>query len=190
VSTLSELSAIPWTEKSVASGNAANVPQALAGLLSPDETVRDRSYWQLDNEVVLQSDLYEAACLVVPFLIRFLSERVPHGRDRIYDLLYEIANGDAPSTVACCTTEGEELPLKEACTRELKKGLTVFLRDTSDENPLIREKAKDLLELLTGDEAGKNHGHELTPPSRDARPDTRPARANGSPRAKKSENQA
>lgn len=157
--TLEDLSAIPWSQKSIASGNAAHVPEALAGLLSPDATVRNRSYWQLDNEVVLQSDLYEAAYFVIPFLIRFLSEKVPHGRDRIYDLLYEIAHGDAPSTVTCRISDGEVVPLKQACAAELKKGLQVLLRDTSDADPLIRQKAKELIQLLPSDEAENNGGH-------------------------------
>jgi len=156
VPTLKELSAIPWNQKSVASGKAATVPQALAGLVSPDDTVRNRSYWQLDNEVVLQSDLYEAAYFAIPFLIQFLSEKVAHGRDRIHGLLYEIAHGEAPSTIVCRTTEGKELPLKEACARELEKGMSVFLSDTSDPNPLIREKAKDLIEVLTSNAAGNS----------------------------------
>jgi hypothetical protein len=159
VPTLNELSAVPWGQKSVASGSAAHVPQALAGLVSPDAAVRNRSYWQLDNEVVLQSDLYEAAYFVIPFLIRFLSEKSPHGRDRIYDLLFEIANGEAPTTITCETSDGDVLPLKQACAGELKKGLSVFRRDTSDADPLIRQKAKELIELLTSGEAEKNGGH-------------------------------
>lgn len=146
-----ELSQIPWGEKSVASGKADKVPQALLGLISPDEAVRNRSYWQLDNEVVLQSDLYEAAYFVIPVLIEFLSEKVPHGRERIYDLLYEVANGDAPRSVTCRTAEGDEIPLKEACSLELAKGLHVFRRDTRDANPLIRQKASSLLDMLKSD---------------------------------------
>src|SRR5437868_596771 len=118
-----DLCSIPWSEKSVASGRADSVPQALMGLVSPDASLRDRSYWQLDNEIVLQSDLYEAAYFVIPFLIQFLRAKVPHGRDRIYDLLHEIAHGDAPASVMCRTKEGNEVPLKEACSREVAKGL-------------------------------------------------------------------
>lgn len=84
---MKDLFKIAWHEKAVASGKADNVPNALAGLLSPDETVRNRSYWQLDNEVVCQSDLYEAAHFAIPYLIHSLSARVPYGRDRICELL-------------------------------------------------------------------------------------------------------
>jgi hypothetical protein len=126
------LRAIPWSQMSVASGKADHVPQALAGLVSPDERLRDRSYWQLDNEIVLQSDLYDAAYFVIPFLIQYLRERVPHGRDRIYDLLIEIGRGFAPPTILCRTTEGDSVPVRDACVREILKGFGVFLRDTAD----------------------------------------------------------
>src|SRR5438132_1009336 len=169
--TQEELSTIPWSQKSTASGNAAKVPQALAGLVSPDATVRERSYWQLDNEVVVQSDLYEAACLVIPFLIRFLSENVAHGRDRICDLLCEIGHGGDTSTVTCRTMDGQVAPLKVGCTGELKQGLDVFLRDTNDPDPLIRDKANELIEPLNSAE-DDNDGHSVARPSGDARPDT------------------
>jgi len=143
-----DVSTVAWSEKSVASGKAVNVPQALVGLLSPDGKVRNRSYWQLDNEIVLQSDLYEAAYFVIPFLVRSLSEKAVYGRDCIYDLLYEIAQGDSPATVVCQTNDGDLVPLKEACARELNKGLSVFVRDSADGNNVISAKAKELLELL------------------------------------------
>jgi hypothetical protein len=139
---------VPWKEKKVAYGKADKVPDALVGLLSDDEAIRKRSYWGLDNVVVLQSDLYEAAYFVVPFLIRMLRERVPHGRDLVYNLLYEIANGHTLPTVKCRTMEGDEIGLRDACLREVNKGTAIFTRDLSDENPLIRSKAAELLELL------------------------------------------
>ncbi len=142
------LRTVPWDQKSVASGKADHVPQALLGLVSPDNSLRERSYWQLDNEVVLQSDLYDAAYSVIPFLIQYLWDRVPHGRDRIYDLLIEIGGGFAPSTIMCQTREGDSIPLQDACAREIRKGFRVFLRDTGDQDVRIAAKAKELMELL------------------------------------------
>jgi len=142
------ISHVRWNEIKVASGKADHVPEALIGLLSPDEEMQERSYWRLDNEVVLQSDLYEAAYFVIPFLLQMLDERVPHGRERIYDLLYEIANGDAPSTSLCRTRDGRLMPLREACTEELSRGLRIFDRDTVDEDPRIKAKAKELAAVL------------------------------------------
>lgn len=150
---LEELTRIAWKEKTVASGKAEGVPEALLGLLSWDESVRHRAYSQLDNEVVLQSDLYEAAYFVVPFLITMLRENAKFGRDRVYDLLYEIANGYAPPDVVCLTNEGDEISLKDACLREVNKGRDVFVRDITGHNSQISEKAKELVELLDDYEA-------------------------------------
>ncbi len=146
--TLKDIADVPWSEKAVASGRAGHIPKALAGMVSPDQEVRNRSYWQLDNEVVLQSDLFEAAYFIIPFLVQFLDEKVADGRDRIYDLLYEIGNGYAPATVKVLTAVGDFVPLIVACARELKKARDVFLRDTNDGDPVVSEKAKELMELL------------------------------------------
>jgi hypothetical protein len=143
-----DVRAIPWSQKSVASGKADRVPQALADLISPNESVRERSYWQLDNEIVLQSDLYDAAYVAIPFLIQYLRESVPHGRDRIYDLLIEIGRGFAPPTSLCLTKEGDSIPLQDACAREIVKGFPVFLRDTADQDARIAAKARELMQRL------------------------------------------
>ena len=135
---------------------AEQVPEALIGLLSPDEETHNRSYWRLDNEVVLQSDLYEAAYYAIPILVQMLADRVPHGRERIYDLLYEIANGYAPATNLCRTRDDRLVPLREACAKELTSGVDVFNRDANDEDPRIGAKARDLMELLGENGIGTN----------------------------------
>lgn len=145
------LARMAWNDKTVASGKADSVPEALRGLTSPDERIRQKSYWQLDNEVVLQSDLYEAAYFIIPILIGMLQDRVSYGRDLIYDLLYEIANGYAPADIVCRTVDGQILPLMDACNRELKRGMDVFLRDSADGDPTVRDKSRELLSLLNPD---------------------------------------
>ena len=141
------ISSVPWHDIKVASGSAEQVPEALLGLQSPDEETRNRSYWRLDNEVVLQSDLYEAAYYVIPILIQMLEDKVA-GRARIYDLLYEIGNGYAPATTLCRTREGYLMPLRFACYLELAKGSSVFMRDTADLDKSIAVKATELIDLL------------------------------------------
>ena len=141
------ISSVPWNEIKVASGSAGRVPEALIGLLSPDEETRNRSYWRLDNEVVLQSDLYEAAYYVIPILVQMLEDKVA-GRARIYDLLYEIGNGYAPSTTLFRTREGFLMPLRFACYLELAKGSEVFMRDATDRDQSIAVKSTELTGLL------------------------------------------
>jgi hypothetical protein len=140
--------AVPWGDLAVASGRASHVPEALLNLLSPDAETRNRAYWQLDNEVVLQSDLYEAAYFVVPILIMILEGKPEFGGDRIYDLLYEIANGWAPATTVCRSRDGTVIPLKEACVQELRRGIRVFSADMTDPDPSLSAKAGELVGLL------------------------------------------
>jgi hypothetical protein len=148
---MNQLAKIPWDKLEVASGKGGHVPSALLGLTSPNENARNSSYWRLDNEVVCQSDLYEAAYFTVPFLIAMLRDSVPHGRERIYDLVYEIANGSAPAEVMVQSPNGIRMPLKDACAEEILKGMDVFTRDVSDPDPRISKRATDLLDLLKDD---------------------------------------
>lgn len=143
-----QLSSIPWSKLKTASGTAEHVPDALKGLVSPDESIREKSYWQLDNKVVRQSDLFESAYFVLPFVLTMLRERVPHGRDIIYELVFEIANGFAPTSVLVKSFDGVDMPLKEACLQEILKYVDVFRQDVNDPSPGIRRDASDLLELI------------------------------------------
>ena len=145
---LTDLAKVAWNEKDIASGKAEHVLEAIMGLISSDDNIRNRSYWQLDNEVVLQGDLYEAAYHVIPFLVQMLDIRPDHGRDRIYDLLYEIANGFAPPTARCHTDEGEDIPLMDGVYRQLNIARGIFLRDASDADSEISTRAKELTELI------------------------------------------
>jgi hypothetical protein len=133
-----------------AHGTAVHLPAALEGLLSPDPTTREKSYWSLDNNVVLQADLHEAAYFVIPFLLEALRIRVPFGRDRIYDLLFEIGNGYAPDDVTCTTLDGNIVPLRLACHSAVRSGREIFQRDLEDTDPIIRSRAAELLESFQG----------------------------------------
>jgi hypothetical protein len=61
---------IDWASLRTAHGNAAHVPDALVRLHSDREDARRSAYWQLDNYVVLQGSLFEAAPFVADELIR------------------------------------------------------------------------------------------------------------------------
>jgi hypothetical protein len=77
-----------------------------------------------------------------------LASKIEFGRDRIYDLLFEIANGFAPLTMICHTSDEGNMPLKDACVREVKRGIDIFLADMNSPNPQVQKKAKELFELL------------------------------------------
>jgi hypothetical protein len=92
----SELSRTDWSRVTEATGPATGVPLSLRELfsaLSPDEVTR--AYWKLENHVVVQGQLFEAAIHVVPVLLAALAtpERPRFVRIGILELLFQIVNG-------------------------------------------------------------------------------------------------
>jgi len=145
---MDQLADIRWHLLKTASGSASHIPNALQGLISPNPSVQEKSYWQLDNHVVRQADLFESAYFVMPFLLAMLREHAPHGRALIYDLIFEIAHGYAPDSVLVNTFAGNEIPLKEACFQEVIKGIDIFRQDVNNPDSKVRKNVADLLELL------------------------------------------
>jgi hypothetical protein len=149
---LEELDLIDWESLQTAHGNASHVPQALRGLMSQDTAVQEAAYWKLDNHVVLQSDLYESAFWVIPFLVEILKTGQSHVRHRTLDLLFEIANGyAAPETVV--SVAGKKLPLREACAAKIAENAHLLSNCLDDPDTHVSDTASSLLDILrTGDE--------------------------------------
>ena len=144
---LNNLEHINWSELRQAHGDAGHVPTALKGLISSDETEQEASYWKLDNHVVLQGDLYESAFYVIPFLLELLESGITNGRNYVYDLLFEIANGYAAEEVSC-NYQGESLDLTEACKRSVLTGINLYLNEVANIGSESRENALDLIVSL------------------------------------------
>lgn len=147
-----EIDNINWARLTQATGNSEHVPSAIKGIISNDEKEQEASYWKLDNHVVLQGDLYQAAFYVIPFLLEILAATIQSGRRYVYDLLFEIANGFAPKEVSC-DYDGVTLTLTEGCKRAVAGGLNLYLEEVSNNNSACRENALDLiisLEVFAG----------------------------------------
>lgn len=84
---------INWNKVRTGVGYASHVPEQIGNLFSPDTLVREKAYWKLDNYVVVQSDLYEAAFYIIEPIVKLLRE--PYKYDRLFALriLIEIAIG-------------------------------------------------------------------------------------------------
>ena len=87
------LDQVPWHSLSAQSDGDQSIPDAVVALTSGDADVRKRGYWNLDNHIVVQGGLHEAAFYVVPFLIQICKTGKTHGACETLDLLYEIASG-------------------------------------------------------------------------------------------------
>jgi hypothetical protein len=122
-----EIARLKWDELREMDGPATNVGQALSGLLSARTAAEAEAwYWKLENRVVVQGRLYEAAEYVVPVLIAALvDDRPRHVRFSLLDLLFQIVNG---------TTDPDEVDagnadLAEKCRSRAREGIWLFYRD-------------------------------------------------------------
>jgi hypothetical protein len=143
---LSELCRVAWSKLQTGSGNAAHVPNAILDLVSPDQATRESAYWRLDNFIVVQGGVYEAAYEAIPFLMHILSQR-SFGRLECYRLLFEIANG-ASDDRTCNDRFGNQISLATGCRDSLIEENELFRRDASDPDHQIAQEAQALLECL------------------------------------------
>jgi hypothetical protein len=136
-----------WSTLKQASGTSEHVPAALDDLLSPDSQLRKKAYWLIDNHVILQGSLYEAA----PFVVKELLRRWPESdavKDRLYDLLIEFANGGAPEEMEV-KLRGRQVSLKSATVTCLLEGMSRYARDLTSEVVAVRRQAAELLLALS-----------------------------------------
>lgn len=151
------LRAVPWHRIRVQVGDASDVPEALLALArTRDAAETDAAYWRLDNHVVVQGALYEAAFHVIPFVLELLADRAGPGRVALYDLLVEIANGQPAHPGDLVVADGGPVDLRAACRSRIRAGLDVARRDLTDggADPPVRDRALDLLLLVERDRAG------------------------------------
>lgn len=88
---LKEISSENWLELKTLSGNAEHIPEAVMSLLSEDEGAFEAAYWRLENQVVVQGDLYDSAAV----LPKYLEEVVLQAKYKsgVLELLFQIGNG-------------------------------------------------------------------------------------------------
>jgi hypothetical protein len=141
---LEELNLLPWSKLKVSDGTADCIPKAIESLLSDSEDTRDKGYWNLDNVIVLQGSLYEAAPHVIPFLLEILeSPGLVHSKKEVYLLLTCLALGyDAPDS------DASPEALRPACHEEILKGVDLYIGEIEDRESKYREYAADLLIAL------------------------------------------
>lgn len=112
---------INWNTLKTAHGNGSHLPDVIALLNSPDEEQRRKANWSIDNFVVLQGSLYEAAYYVIEPIIRLLEQ--DYTVDRFYPLtiLAEIALGWGDGSEIVLQDTGEKTIIDDACQRKLKE---------------------------------------------------------------------
>lgn len=136
-----------WSQVRHATGTCTHVPRALHDLCSEEESVRKAAYWRLDNHVIVQGDLYEAAPHVVRALVEILRGRVPV-RTMIYNLLVELANGEAAESLVT-KIDGRTVPVNKATVGYLIEGLDTYMNDLRAQGPDVRKLVAQLLLALS-----------------------------------------
>lgn len=137
---------IEWDQLRSASGPSSFVPGAVRELLgssSYDEA--EAAYWKLDNDVVVQGQLFESArWIIAPLLVVLSQPRPSFVREQVANLLVEIAFGEPHEREL---EAGGEPGLGQHCVDELRGGLSAFYAMLDDPVPVLRLGGLDLLDV-------------------------------------------
>ncbi len=140
-----ELTRHDWSHIREADGPATAIPDALRELLAARsaETLTD-AYWKLENHIVVQGQLYEAAAYVVPVLLAALTgrERARLVRAGILELLFQIIRGAIP---------GDELnpgrsDLESRCRTAARQGLWLVYQELIAGHTALALKIIDVID--------------------------------------------
>lgn len=153
------INAFPWSKIKANYGYCENIEEALAGIISEDATIREKSYWKLDNHVVVQANLSEGAFFVVPFVIElFKSNEIDDGNKyELFNLLFEIANGVSSELISYNInlddgfeyyikgTDYKDENLRIACRNKVLKHFHFFMMDLFNVSSGTRKYSLELL---------------------------------------------
>lgn len=143
------LEAVDWSRTRSFSGLSDFVPGAFRRLIAArDDAEASRAYWDLDNEVVAQGTIYEAAAKLTPAILAALDlEVTPVARHHIVELLTEIALGkmDPKDRVA----DGPSV--EDDIHRQIREHLDAVYALMSDVDPRVRRAVFHVLDAVEED---------------------------------------
>ena len=92
-----EIQRVEWHTFREAGGNPQALGSSLEGLLaSKTPENAEKRYWELENHVVVQGQLYSSALPVVSVILASLCDPFPrHVRISLLELLFQIVSGEA-----------------------------------------------------------------------------------------------
>jgi hypothetical protein len=130
-------------------GASAGVPEGLRALAeATSREAAEAAYWKVDNVVVLQGSLFEAAVAATSALLMVLQTCSNVARPLVLELLVQIGSGEPdPSELAAGMGD-----LQTRCIQELQRGMALFAylleHGTEDE----QASCVDLLGLCAQDD--------------------------------------
>lgn len=136
-----------WRSLRTVIGPADFVPRAIDRLLTATTDAEARSaYWELDNRVVVQGQLFEAAEAVTQELVTRICSggaSMP-GLSRALDLLVELAYGEADASEVAVGNVG----LGARCRDEIRKGMQCLQATADIGDDRARAAMRDLVDRL------------------------------------------
>ena len=151
-----------WAALRTSIGSAEFVPSAIDRLLhsgSPEQATS--AYWELDNRVVVQGQLFDSAIPASMLLVRSICERnfTLNGLSRSLDLLVELAFGESDQSEVA----GGNYDLGAQCRAVINSGLGCIkaLVDQADERVLLG--VLDLVDRVDIDPVSRNAFFEALP---------------------------
>jgi len=126
---LKELETVDWNSLRTSQGiNADYIPKALLGLMSFNKEEKEKAYWNLENHIILQGDVYDSSYYTIPFLIEIIKKSDEETKIYVYDLLIEIINGYSVYDVKILHHK-EKLELREANYKLISEYINIYLDD-------------------------------------------------------------
>ncbi|GAA3375490.1 hypothetical protein GCM10020367_43500 [Streptomyces sannanensis] len=146
-----EISRIGWSDFHTLGDRSENVPGALRRLLAAgteDEAMG--AYWELENVVVVQGQLYSAALPTLSVLLAALLDDLSvDARDLVMELIYQIVAGEADEEEAARGNSD----LGDRCRDSARSGLWPIYRELGTRR---RESAEAVLERIETDKQRLN----------------------------------
>ncbi|WP_343634748.1 hypothetical protein [Fluviicola sp.] len=129
---------IGWSKIKTGVGYATHIPEAIKHLGSFLEEERHKAYWNIDNYVVVQSDLYEAAYYVIEPILELMEKEYTVNRLYPLRILTEIAIGGSSESIK--TEKYGITTVGEACMRCLRDNRERIEKITVHDENEIEEK--------------------------------------------------
>lgn len=141
-----ELSRVDWSRLRDVAGFADYVPSVIKALLNAESIEEaEELYWRIDNHVVVQGQLFEAAEYLVPVLMSSLLEiNQDFIKYYVFDLLIQIVAGFPDrSEMALGNSE-----IRERCRAKAREGLWLLYNDLLFGKS---EAAAEIIEIIETD---------------------------------------
>ena len=137
---------VEWSTLRDITGTTDNTGKALRNLLSaPTADAARQAYWQLENHIVAQGTVFEAAVPATMVLMAALAGELPiHVRIAVLDLLYQILSGTADATEVAAGN-GSTV---DRCRNHAREGLWGLVHESINGPEETREAARDVLRTI------------------------------------------